>query len=147
MVTTVFRMFRSFAVQAKYQSAVIVFGLVTFIAAYHYARIFNSWVDAYDYSTGSPKLTGVPFNDTYRYTEWLLTVLLPLFEILLVMKLGEAVIGIYPTLTTNDYLEAYKENVYLLMQPCLGGELFDIYSEHSELFGSERHWLIAGAGR
>ena len=48
------------AVQAKYQSAVIVSGLVTFIAAYRYVRIFNSSVDACDYSTGSPKLTSVP---------------------------------------------------------------------------------------
>ena len=50
----------SFAVQGKYQSAVIVSGLVTFIAAYRYVRIFNSSVDACDYLTGSPKLTSVP---------------------------------------------------------------------------------------
>ena len=36
----------AFAVQAKHQSAVIVIGLVTFIAAYRYLMIFNSWVDA-----------------------------------------------------------------------------------------------------
>ena len=48
---------RSFAVQAKYQRDVIISGLVTFIAAYHHARIFNSWVDACDFATGSPKLT------------------------------------------------------------------------------------------
>jgi len=76
---------------------VIISGLVTFIAAYHYIRIFNSWVDAYEYSAGAvkggaldmqaPKLTGVPFNDAYRYMDWLLTVPLLLIEILLVMKL------------------------------------------------------------
>ena len=60
LATTVFLMLRSFAVQAKYQSAVIVSGLVTFIAAYRYVRIFNSSVDACDYSTGFPKLTSVP---------------------------------------------------------------------------------------
>merc|ERR1712159_922811 len=32
-------------------------------------------------------LTGVPFNDAYRYMDWLLTVPLLLIEILLVMKL------------------------------------------------------------
>merc|ERR1712213_218460 len=48
-------------------------------------------VDAYEYSTGAPKLTGVPFNDAYRYMDWLLTVPLLLIEILLVMKLDEAV--------------------------------------------------------
>merc|ERR1712146_684770 len=83
-----------------YASAVFISGLVTFIAAYHYIRIFNSWVDAYQYSAGNvhngaldmqaPTLTGVPFNDAYRYMDWLLTVPLLLIEILLVMKLDEA---------------------------------------------------------
>jgi len=89
MATTVYLWFRSFAVKAQYQSAVLISGLVTFIAAYHYMRIFNSWVEAYSYTTtpGTPTLTGVPFNDAYRYMDWLLTVPLLLIEILLVMKL------------------------------------------------------------
>ena len=33
-----------------------------------------------------PKLTGVPFNDAYRYMDWLLTVPLLLIEILLVER-------------------------------------------------------------
>jgi len=99
MATTIYLWFRSFAVQDRYRSAVLISGLVTFIAAYHYVRIFNSWVGAYEYSPGSvsggamelnaPKLTGVPFNDAYRYMDWLLTVPLLLIEILLVMKLDE----------------------------------------------------------
>jgi len=99
MATTVYLWFRSFAVADKYKSAVLISGLVTFIAAYHYVRIFNSWVEAYSYSpqsledgamdVGTPKLTGVPFNDAYRYMDWLLTVPLLLIEILLVMKLDE----------------------------------------------------------
>merc|ERR1712087_671709 len=65
-----------------------------------YIRIFNSWVDAYSYSSGSvndgamdiqaPTLSGIPFNDAYRYMDWLLTVPLLLIEILLVMKLDDA---------------------------------------------------------
>jgi bacteriorhodopsin len=92
MATTMYLWFRSFAVSAKYQSAVLISGLVTFIAAYHYIRIFNSWVESYRYSVGKPdpELTGVPFNDAYRYMDWLLTVPLLLIEILLVMKLDEA---------------------------------------------------------
>merc|ERR1712166_1045941 len=99
MATTLFLWFRSFAVKDKYQSAVLISGLVTFIAAYHYMRIFNSWVEAYHYSLGelkngelamqTPTLTGIPFNDAYRYMDWLLTVPLLLIEILLVMKLDE----------------------------------------------------------
>ena len=94
--TTMYLWFRAGAVADKYKSAVYIFGLVTFIAAYHYMRIFNSWVDAYDYSGDAYithhdglLLTGVPFNDAYRYMDWLLTVPLLLIEILLVMKLDE----------------------------------------------------------
>jgi len=99
MATTMYLWFRATAVKDKYKSAVFISGLVTFIAAYHYIRIFNSWVDAYKYSVGemkdgameltAPQLTGVPFNDAYRYMDWLLTVPLLLIEILLVMKLDE----------------------------------------------------------
>jgi bacteriorhodopsin len=95
MATTMYLWFRSFAVKDKFQSAVIISGLVTFIAAYHYIRIFNSWVDAYafpaadsDGNVGDPTLTGIPFNDAYRYMDWLLTVPLLLLEILLVMDLS-----------------------------------------------------------
>merc|ERR1712070_803292 len=102
MATTMYLWFRSFAVKDKYQSAVLISGLVTFIAAYHYIRIFNSWVESYEYQAGkpdqygalfieAPTLTGVPFNDAYRYMDWLLTVPLLLIEILLVMKLPDDV--------------------------------------------------------
>jgi len=99
MATTMYLWFRAFAVSDRYRSAVLISGLVTFIAAYHYIRIFNSWVEAYEYHAGSvsggamymknPSLTGVPFNDAYRYMDWLLTVPLLLIEILLVMKLPD----------------------------------------------------------
>merc|ERR1711896_52752 len=94
MATTMYLWFRAFAVTDKYKSAVIISGLVTFIAAYHYFRIFNSWVEAYSFpaadsdgNVGDPTLTGIPFNDAYRYMDWLLTVPLLLLEILLVMDL------------------------------------------------------------
>merc|ERR1712151_949857 len=92
--TTMYLWFRASAVADKYKSAVYISGLVTFTWAYHYIRIFNSWVDAYSYegvpNGERPKLTGVPFNDAYRYMDWLLTVPLLLIEILLVMKLSDA---------------------------------------------------------
>merc|ERR1740129_1916091 len=83
MATTMYLWIRATAVHEKFKSAVFISGLVTFIAAYHYVRIFNSWVE-------SPKLTGVPFNDAYRYMDWLLMVPLLLIEILLVMNLDDA---------------------------------------------------------
>jgi hypothetical protein len=115
MATTVFLWMRVPSVTERYKTALIISGLVTFIAAYHYIRIFNSWVDAYAfpkavYANGcegpnhlvpdahiecfrvqfpqSPEITGVPFNDAYRYMDWLLTVPLLLMEIVLVMNLS-----------------------------------------------------------
>ena len=97
MATTLYLWFRMSAVKDQYKSAVCISGLVTFIAAYHYIRIFNSWVSAYKYAAGQlendamelqvPQLTGVSLNDAYWYMDWLLTVPLHLIEILLVMKL------------------------------------------------------------
>merc|ERR1711874_666536 len=89
MSTTLFLWMRVPSIVAKYRTALIISGMVTFIAAYHYMRIFNSWVDAYKYSTDAadPTLTGIPFNDAYRYMDWLLTVPMLLMEIVLVMKL------------------------------------------------------------
>lgn len=89
MATTLFLWLKVYSVASKFQTPVIISGLVTFIAAYHYMRIFNSWVEAYKYTLGdaNPNLTGVPFNDAYRYMDWLLTVPMLLMEIVLVMNL------------------------------------------------------------
>merc|ERR1719433_2331010 len=88
MATTMYLWFRSFAVADQYKSAVLISGLVTFIAAYHYSagEVHNGAMD----TSQGPSLTGVPFNDAYRYMDWLLTVPLLLIEILLVMKIDEA---------------------------------------------------------
>jgi len=88
MATTIFLWLRVGSCAEKYKSALIISGLVTFIAAYHYMRIFNSWTEAYAWENGVPTATGVPFNDAYRYMDWLLTVPLLLIEIVLVMKLS-----------------------------------------------------------
>lgn len=98
LAATVFFWLRLQSIHEKYKSALVITGLVTFIASYHYLRIFNSWVDAYKYPdakyvNGSyfiqdPALTGKPFNDAYRYMDWLLTVPLLLIEIIFVMDLS-----------------------------------------------------------
>jgi bacteriorhodopsin len=98
MASTVFLWMRVASIKNKYQSALIISGLVTFIAAYHYFRIFNSWNEAYAYpkpegvvetiGAKDPSLTGVPFNDAYRYMDWLLTVPLLLMEIVLTMTMS-----------------------------------------------------------
>jgi len=75
----------------SYRTALTITGLVTLIAFYHYVRIFNSWVEAYTITSAdgefTTKLSGAPFNDAYRYVDWLLTVPLLLIELVLVMKL------------------------------------------------------------
>merc|ERR1711977_621718 len=74
-----------------YRTPLIITGLVTAIATYHYIRIFNSWVNAFELKqkddSYAVSLSGVPFNDAYRYVDWLLTVPLLLIELILVMGL------------------------------------------------------------
>merc|ERR1712078_591622 len=74
-----------------YRTPLIITGLVTAIATYHYVRIFNSWVNAFELKqtddSYAVSLSGVPFNDAYRYVDWLLTVPLLLIELILVMRL------------------------------------------------------------
>jgi bacteriorhodopsin len=94
MASTIFFWLRVSSIAEEYKSALVITGLVTFIAAYHYIRIFNSWVESYKYPAAynntiqDPQLTGVPFNDAYRYMDWLLTVPLLLIEIVFVQKLS-----------------------------------------------------------
>jgi bacteriorhodopsin len=81
-------------VNKNYRTALIITGLVTAIATYHYIRIFNSWVDAFEVKNANGgeymvKTSGSPFNDAYRYVDWLLTVPLLLIELILVMKLPQ----------------------------------------------------------
>lgn len=71
----------------KYQLALLVSAIVVSIAGYHYFRIFNSWDAAYTLQDGAYTLTGAPFNDAYRYVDWLLTVPLLLVEAVAVLAL------------------------------------------------------------
>jgi len=90
MATTIFCWMRVRDAAPAYKSALVITGLVTFIAAYHYMRIFNSWTEAYEWdAAGVLNKTTIPFNDAYRYMDWLLTVPLLLIEIILVMKLND----------------------------------------------------------
>ena len=75
----------------KYQTAMLVSALVVAVACYHYWRIFNSWSEAYALTDGVYKATGVPFNDAYRYADWILTVPLLLVEAVAVLALSSAV--------------------------------------------------------
>lgn len=84
---TIFLFLSRSQVSMRYKSAVTVSGIVTLIAFYHYLRIFNSWDAAYTVLNGVVTVTGHPFNDAYRYVDWLLTVPLLVTELILVMRL------------------------------------------------------------
>jgi len=71
----------------KYRLSMIVSALVVGIAAYHYWRIFGSFSAAYKLSGGVYVATGKPFNDAYRYVDWLLTVPLLMVELIAVLQL------------------------------------------------------------
>ena len=73
----------------KYRPAMIMSSLVVGIAAYHYWRIFDSWDAAYEMGAAGATYvaTGKPFNDAYRYVDWLLTVPLLVAELVAVLAL------------------------------------------------------------
>jgi len=78
----------------KYRPAMIVTGLVTAIACYHYFQIRDSFgaafaLEAVD-GVNTYVATGKPFNDFYRYADWLLTVPLLMVELIAVMALSRS---------------------------------------------------------
>ena len=82
---------RALAVKAQCQSAVFISGLATFIDAYRLQDlqlVGRCTPIPLLANVADPVLTGVSFNDAYRYMDWLLTVPLLLVEIVLVKKLG-----------------------------------------------------------
>ena len=74
MAATLFFWFGRSQVSDAYKTALTVTGLVTFIAAYHYLRISQSWAEAYTVTNGVVTASGIGFNDAYRYVDWFLTV-------------------------------------------------------------------------
>lgn len=73
-------------VAEKYRGALVMSSLVVVVAGYHYFRIFESWTNAYVLKNGS-YVPNAPFNDAYRYVDWLLTVPLLLAELVVVLRL------------------------------------------------------------
>jgi len=77
-------------VHPAHRTAVTISTLVVAIALYHYLRIFNSWSEAFTFSGGRYIQSGRPFNEAYRYVDWLLTVPLLLTELVLVLRLSRS---------------------------------------------------------
>lgn len=74
----------------KYRIALVMSAIVVAVAGYHYWRIFESWNAAYTLENGVYVASGTPFNDGYRYVDWLLTVPLLVAELVAVLALARA---------------------------------------------------------
>jgi bacteriorhodopsin len=70
----------------QYRGAMIMSALVVAVAGYHYFRIFESWSAAYTLTGDIYVASGKPFNDAYRYIDWLLTVPLLVAELIFVIN-------------------------------------------------------------
>jgi bacteriorhodopsin len=86
LFTAVFLFIARDRVLPRYRLAVIISGIVTAIAAYHYFRIFNSFEHAFAGAEANP----YAYNVGYRYVDWLLTVPLLLVETVAVLALAGA---------------------------------------------------------
>ncbi|MCE2647819.1 MAG: bacteriorhodopsin [Streptomycetaceae bacterium] len=91
LATTVYTLVSQPRVLAKYRTALVMSSMVTFIAGYHYLRIFDSFKHASE--GGKVLLDGSQdaFNEAYRYVDWLLTVPLLLVEVIAVLALAKEV--------------------------------------------------------
>ena len=94
LACTIYTLVSQQRVLAKYRNALVMSSMVTFIAGYHYLRIFDSFKHATNATEdGSVLLDGSKdaFNEAYRYVDWLLTVPLLLVEVVAVLALTREV--------------------------------------------------------
>lgn len=82
--------FMSPGVDRKFKPALVVSGIVVSIACYHYFRILGSFSGAYIADGGHYVASSKPFNNFYRYADWLLTVPLLMVELVAVLALAKA---------------------------------------------------------
>ncbi len=90
LACTVYTLVSQQRVLAKYRNALVMSSMVTFIAGYHYIRIFNSFKEASNGMTVNVSGDQGAFNEAYRYVDWLLTVPLLLVEVIAVLGLAKA---------------------------------------------------------
>ena len=74
-------------VLAKYRASITILGIVTAVATYNYFRLYQSWTSSFSVNNGVVRFSGIPYNDTLRYADWLLTVPLLLVALVLVLDM------------------------------------------------------------
>ena len=123
------------SVHPNYRIAVTLSALVVLVAFYHYLRIFDSWNGAFVYDPMAQTfMSGVegthPFNDGYRYVDWLITVPLLLAELVLVLRLEAA--------QSRSLLTRLVVAAVLMIVLGYPGEI----SPASELMGARGLWFV-----
>ena len=89
LACTVYTLVSQSRVLPKYRNALVMSSMVTFIAGYHYWRIFNSFGEASEGMAVNISGEQGSFNEAYRYVDWLLTVPLLLVEVIAVLALAK----------------------------------------------------------
>ena len=87
LATTVYTLVAQSRVLPKYRMALVMSSMVTFIAGYHYFRIFNSFNESSMKNAITIGTSQGAFNEAYRYVDWILTVPLLLVEVVAVLAL------------------------------------------------------------
>ncbi len=113
-------------VAPRHRMAVTISTLVVAIAAYHYFRIFDSWNGAFQLTNGE-YIQIAPFNEGYRYVDWLLTVPLLLAELVIVLKLNRS--------TTRSLLIRLTAAAILMIGLGWPGEIADPDSAARTIWG------------
>jgi bacteriorhodopsin len=91
LACTIYTLVSQQRVLAKYRNALVMSSMVTFIAGYHYLRIFNSFNESSKDMVVNVSGAQGSFNEAYRYVDWLLTVPLLLVEVIAVLALAKEV--------------------------------------------------------
>ena len=89
LATTVYTLVAQSRVLPKYRMALVMSSMVTFIAGYHYFRIFNSFNESSMKNAITIGTSQGAFNEAYRYVDWILTVPLLLVEVVAVLALAK----------------------------------------------------------
>jgi bacteriorhodopsin len=86
-IATAFFFLQRTEVAPRYRAVVSILGLVTMVATYSYFRLLERWNLAFNVVNGAVQSTGLSYDDTYRYADWLLTVPLLLIVFVLILDL------------------------------------------------------------
>jgi bacteriorhodopsin len=85
--STLFFLISGKQVAERFQSLLLLAGIITAIGCYHAIRLFHSWNEAFELAGNSYAASGHFFHELYRYSDWALTMPLLLVEMILILGL------------------------------------------------------------